>query len=820
MVLSIVGLLLISVCATYFYKDELIQKFVQEANKSINTPISVKKIDVSALENFPLVSLAFHEVAIQESFKGSKDTLLVANRVFCTFNPIAVLLGDYQLKEVQLKNAKAWLKVKKDGTNNYAIFKKADNTQKRGAVSFALNSIQLANTAVSYEDAYNKVNLAYQFERMGAGLVSEADRYDVKLKGSLKNILTQIHGQAYLTEKNATLNAAFSYNRPNKTIRISPSALQLDGSDFRLYGDYAFQKESNIDLYLEGKQTNIQTVVSFLPEAYAKKLRAYKSKGEVYFDLALSGPITKKKSPAISVQFGFREASVYHPQTKAEIQSLSLVGHYKAQSIRDRSSASLSLDSIRGTLDGNTFEGEMQLEDFDDYQLKLAFDGNFDAAALVGFYPHEAIEEAQGKLNINISFDGKLADLKKKTTVQRAKTSGQIELEGLTLKLSATPLIFQNVNGNLIFNQNDLAISGVTGLFGRSDFELNGFFNNIITFLLFEGQLVGIQAGLKSRRLDLDELLANDLATTKPESKSGAYSLKINPNLLLSFDCEIGQLKFRNFHPRQIKGQLNVKRQVAVLRNASMEAMGGKVSFAAIVDANKANYTTLNTAVTVVGLEIDSVFHVFENFNQSFLTDQNLKGQISAKSKATMAFDNRLRLFPESLQADFDTSIKNGELNDFAPMQRLDKFLNDEHLDKLRFSELKNSIHIENQTIYLPQMEVRSNVSDINISGTHTFNQNIDYRVAVPINNRNKPDKDEAFGAIDDEPGGRSMIFLKIVGTTADYKVSYDTDRVKRKIVTDLKKEVKELKEAFKHKGINKKSELVLEEEYFDWDDQ
>ena len=116
-------------------------------------------------------------------------------------------------------------------------------------------------------------------------------------------------------------------------------------------------------------------------------------------------------------------------------------------------------------------------------------------------------------------------------------------------------------------------------------------------------------------------------------------------------------------------------------------------------------------------------------------------------------------------------------------------------------------------------MEVRTNVTDIQVSGTHTFDQQIDYRVVAPLRNRKKIDSDEAFGAIEEDNSGKSMIFLKIAGTTDNYNVSLDKGAVKKKIVSDLKKEVQELKDAFKTKGQKKKKELELEkDEYFDWD--
>jgi hypothetical protein len=151
-------------------------------------------------------------------------------------------------------------------------------------------------------------------------------------------------------------------------------------------------------------------------------------------------------------------------------------------------------------------------------------------------------------------------------------------------------------------------------------------------------------------------------------------------------------------------------------------------------------------------------------------------------------------------------------------MKKLNKFLNDEGLSKLRFSDIKNDIHIENKTIYIPQMEVRTNVTSIKVSGTHTFDQRIDYRIIAPLRNNKNINAAEAKEALQEDGSGQSKMFLKIVGTTDDYKILYDTESVKKKIASDLKKEVKELKDAFKNKGTKEKKELELqEEEYFDW---
>ena len=121
---------------------------------------------------------------------------------------------------------------------------------------------------------------------------------------------------------------------------------------------------------------------------------------------------------------------------------------------------------------------------------------------------------------------------------------------------------------------------------------------------------------------------------------------------------------------------------------------------------------------------------------------------------------------------------------------------------------------------YIPQMQIRSNVTTIQISGTHTFDQHIDYRIITPLRNKNKINVEEAGSALEDQ-GGQMKLYLKIIGTTDDYRVQYDGEAMKKKIVADMKKEVQELKDAFKNKGKKKKKELELEKDaYFEWDDE
>jgi hypothetical protein len=297
------------------------------------------------------------------------------------------------------------------------------------------------------------------------------------------------------------------------------------------------------------------------------------------------------------------------------------------------------------------------------------------------------------------------------------------------------------------------------------------------------------------------------------------YSFEISPKLQLSFNCDIEKLNFRRFHGKKLKGNLKVNGQVAETRNVIVEALGGKMKMDALVDGRKKEHVFVKTVSSFERIDIDSIFYVFNNFNQDFLVDNNLRGQIYADLKTSMVFDEKLRLKPASIVSDLEISIKNGELNNFAPMQNLSRFIDEKSLTRLRFSDLKNNIHIENEIIFLPPMEVKSNVSTLLIGGTHSFDQVIDYRLHVPLKSVFKKAKDtgQGFEGVEKDGVGGARLFLTIKGTTQDYKIGYDTEAVKQKIKKDIKNEGKELREVIKNKGKPQKEIELEEEEYFDF---
>jgi VCBS repeat-containing protein len=210
------------------------------------------------------------------------------------------------------------------------------------------------------------------------------------------------------------------------------------------------------------------------------------------------------------------------------------------------------------------------------------------------------------------------------------------------------------------------------------------------------------------------------------------------------------------------------------------------------------------------------MFESFENFGQTAVTDKNLKGLATAKIQFASMLSPELKMDPDKLYAGVDMTIENGELNNVETMKSLSRFIELKDLENVRFSTLKNQIEIKNQIINIPKMEVKSNAINITASGTHTFNNEINYKIKLSLNEllskkaKNAKKENDEFGVVADDGLGRTNIFLSMTGTIDHPVIKYDSKSAIQNVRQDLKVEKQSLKTILKEEfGLFKKDSTL-----------
>ena len=828
----------------YFYQDQIVARFVQESNRYLATPVQVKQISLSAFQDFPNITVSLDSVHLAGSLPNQQQALANVAHIDFSFDLWQLLHGAYVIDRVALREGSVYLLVDAQGQRNFNIFRPtepASDTPKNTSqkVAFQLRDIVLDQVQIEYVDETIRHHTELVAQQARAILEVNDQQYDIQLSGDLLSERIQVDQSQYLRQKDVYMEAQLSYDHEQKHWQIAPSTLQLAEGNFLVSGEIDHQGKTFLDLAIKGQDTNIQNILSLLPQQVTKRLEAYRSEGNVYFQGKIKGDMP---NPSINVDFGCQQASFYHPDYGKKLKQISLVGHYTNGSRQNLRTAELSLQQVQGTLDGRSVSGHLLIKNFDDYFIRCQVQADVDIRSALDFYPTTEVRSASGTIRADVSLEGKLSDMTSTQLARRKRTksSGTLQLNDLHVQLQQYPLPLSAMQGEFAFHNNDVAISKFTGYVGHSHFSLDGFFRNAIAYLLSDTQPINIEADLYSKLVDLDEVLSGKLTTGIDQTASPQeieqdwqatteqqpYRLHIDPRLSLAFNCQVERLKFRRFKGRQLKSRLNIKQQIARVRNLSVQAAGGEASATGIVNAQRPDKISITGQTHFEQLQIDSVFYVFEDFQQSFLTAEHLKGKATADVDWKMQFDRALHLDHPSLNVGVQVSVADGELNNFEPMQSIARFVEDENLSQLRFKDMSSFIKIKDEKILIPPMTVHSNVSEVQVQGTHTFDQHIDYRFSLPMRNvhlrsdralRRAEKHRKYFGEIVRDDAQPLTMFLTARGTIDTYKISYDFPAAKKAFKRNLVEEKKELKQVFKNKGKKATHRVELEDEYFDF---
>jgi hypothetical protein len=832
-ILEITGIIFFSlVCLgiiiSSFYEAEIKRLMLDELNKNVNTVINMEQFNFSLLRHFPYASVDMKQVMAKEvTDKEEKDTLLFAEHVSLMFNLTTIFDNDLAIRKIVMKDGKVKIRIDKTGKNNYHFWKPSADTT---SSVVDLKKIVLDNVLISYLDKHAAQD--YLFTAKDATLSGKfsGDTFTLKTKADFLVSHFLVGNVNYASEKKIQVSSDLNVNSKTDEYTFNNSHVRMNDLAFDVKGNVtSLPKTTRLDLAIDAHESKVESFMNALPAEYRKSFENnFTTKGKVSFTINIQGDEDARHVPAVSIHFSIKDGKISPKTNNVSLEKLVATGTF-----HNRSSGKtdvLEIPALTAILGGRKINAGIKIEDFNNPFLTLHAVTDLDLGRLNHFMKLDTLESLSGDLGLNISFAGKIKDLPRYNSqaLYKVKASGDIVLKDVEFRLKRNPLEFKNINGNLSLHDNNVNVSSLKGNVSSSDFQLTGVFRNFLTYLMIPGQQADVDAKLTSSVINLDELLTNKSATAENDT---SYKLKFNPRLVCRLNVEIGKLHFRKFAATQMKGAIRLSNQVITGTDLSFTSMSGMVYMDASINAARKDSVIISCSANCSKLDITQMFYEMENFDQSTITDKNVKGKISAGIQFKSSWTTDLTINSKSVVSTSDITIDNGELNDFRPILALSKYLKLADLKHIKFSTLKNQIRISNRKIYIPDMEIKSSVLNLSASGIHDFDNMVDYKLQLLLSDvlgKKVKDQNTEFGQVEDDGLGKTKLFLSMKGIVDDPKFSYDKKGVAEKIKTDIKSEKQNLKNLLTAEfGSKKKNppapatqKKKKEEMQVEWDDK
>lgn len=794
--ISILCLLIAGVITGIFYEKEVKQLIISELNKNLDAKISVQEFDFSVLRHFPYASFDLKKVVVEEVTEApSKDTLLYSDRVSLLFNMLGLFSNNVAVKKILLYDGIVNIKINSEGKGNYRFWKKSENIGEPGTID--LEKIVLKNIGLVYKDVKGRKDYGLCAKNAVLSGRFTGEDFSLNTKADLFVDRIIVHGRNYVDHKPVTVNSTLSVNSKTGVYRFAESNITIEGVHFVLSGDVVDKDPSLLlDLAIKAEESDVNSFINIIPVNWSNYLTPYKSSGKFIFSSNINGPIDHNKTPEIKLKFSVRNGNI--SAGDAELEKLAFAGTFDNYSGKKK--ATLNIPSLTAYLSGHQIQASIRLDQLPDAFLTLQAKTQLDLKKLKPFIKSDTLESISGDLAMNISYAGKVRELSKLNNglIYNINASGNIDISNVYLTLKNNPLEFKKMNGSFVLRNNDVLIKNFSGNISSSDFILNGVFKNFISFLLIPGQPGEMKAVLNSEIIDLDELLANK---SQSVSNDTSYLMKFNPRLLCNLDVKISRLNFRRFSAEKIGGHVNLNRQVISGQNLQFNSMGGMVVMDANINAARRDSITMNYDARFNKVDITRLFYEMENFDQHTMTDKNVKGRVTADVQFLSTWSKDLTLNSKSVRSTGNIKIENGELINFSPIKALGKYIHTPDLNHIKFSTLQNNISIANRKIYIPHMDINSTAINISGSGTHDFDNMVDYHIRLLLSDilgKKIKNNSTEFGEIEDDGLGHTKLFVNLKGPVDNPDFSYDKKAAGEKLKNDITQEKQNLKGMFK----------------------
>jgi hypothetical protein len=808
------ALIIVSILA-FVYRDNIKQGFINNINRGVKTEIYIDDISVNIFRHFPHLSLTLKNVKVIGTENVSvTDTLLYAHRMYFQMSILDLLRKDYKIRRLEIARAKLDMKVFPDMSNNYTFWE-TDEGGSEEDFSFELQRVVLSQVEFSYTDYHDKhfVGLLLRKAEMQGNFSQNS--YLMKIKGDLFLDELIIDDVSMGREKNLEFNLGFDVEN-NKIFHFRQGNFNLGSNILYAEGSLDFSGDDPyLDIHFSGKQLKFENFIKDLPPAYAKYFDGYRSRGDFYFDASIKGTFSSLVNPYISAGFGIKSGELYHRKSNRRFHDLNFDAVFDNGQRRNLTTSRLELKGLRANLNDGSLRADGTIFNFDKPQLDMVLFSDIEAGDWYRFLQIDTLKSASGKLLVDLAYKGGLG-INGRFTSQDflgSNITGVVKAENVSFTLKNDPLHYHKIMADFLFNNNDIVVNEFSGNASGSDFKLRGYFRNVLPWLFLENEKIFIDAGLQSSNINFNELLQHNIS----ESDT-TYKLRLSDKIEFHLTADIGKLAFRKFEASGVNGKLSMRAQVFTADDIVFSSMKGNIKASGYINGKNENKLLIGCDATVNGVDVFDLFYQMGNFGQTSIVDENLRGRATANVSFHSQWSPYLNIDWSSLEITADIRIENGELIEYKPMLALSRFLRVGDLNHVRFSTLENQIRVKDKKIIIPDMEINSSAINIKLSGEHSFENDIHYRLQVLLSdllarrNRQNRNPQEQYGDIIDDGLGRTTLFLLVTGNIDDPVFRYDRQGVREKLREDFRKERQTLRDVFRAEfGLQKQETLPNE---------
>ncbi len=814
LVLIVASLILIPI----FFKDELKQLALDEANKMLKATVEVDDFDLTFISTFPDMTLSFDGVRItgQDDFEGIKLVDLKSIETELGFWSV-IDMENIEVRSIKLIEPKIHVKVLENGLSNYDIMKSSEELATEevdtasSAFKLGLNHYEIQKGYIVYDDQLSSMHAEIiNLNHEGTGDLT-ADVIDFSTKTSMDQLTYEMDGVSYLSSVKTDLDMDLKMTFSDKSSRfeLKDNKLSLNALTTSFEGYYEmFDGYDDMDLKLNAEKTSFKDLLSLIPAFYHTGYEGMVASGNMSLNGFVKGKMDDANLPAFDFGTKITGASINYPDMPSSIDNIAVVAGAKFPGGSSMDAITVAVDQFKAAFVGNTIDANFYMSNpMTDPYMRSKVLANVDLSTLGKVIPLGENEEYNGKLTSDLKVDGRLSTLEKEE-YEEFNAEGSLRLEKFHYDSDDLPAAVDVEDMLFEFSPQKLNLANLKGKMGASDFTMSGDVENYLAYAFNEGDLKGT-FDYHSDVLNIDEIMpaseetpaegeSTEEATNETASASSSESedpILIPANIDFTMTTTVDELIYDGLDVKKINGMVYLRNEEAVLENLSMNTMGGEVGLSGKYNTQNHSKPMVDFAYSLKSVDINALATNFLTIEKLAPIAKYAQGKITSDFKMSSEVTPLFEPVYSSLNGDGTLLTDMVKIEGFKPLDKLAEATKINKLSDQTLENIRASFEFEDGKVRVKPFKIKlaKNIAT-EVSGTTSFLQEIDYKLEMNIPKEEIPGEvmklaEQAIKKVKNIPGFEMNELPAEIPVTA-----FVTNTVKDpKIKTNMKEKILEL---------------------------
>lgn len=741
--LLLIALILIPI----FFKDEIKELVLKEANKMLLADVELDDFDLTFVSTFPKMTVQLEGVRVKgrEQFKGV--SLADVKELNAHVDFWSVIGGDQvEIKGISVDGANIDVRVLKDGTANYNIVKPdslmtVEEKEEPSNFKLSLKKYEITNSNIKYDDRQGDLFADIKnLNHVGKGDLT-ADVIDFETETHMDGLTYKMDGLSYLSNVKTDLiaNLLMEFTEKTSKFTLRENELKLNALNLSVDGFYEMlENKDNMDLKLNTSKASFKDLLSLIPTFYHSGYESMVTKGNLAMNAAIKGTMDDKNLPGWDVGLNVDKASIKYPDLPKSIQNISVKAGSKFEGGSDLNKMTVDVPKFHADFAGNVLDASLFLRNvMTDPSIKSSILAKVNLATLGQVIPLGEGESYTGKLDADVKLNGKMSSIEKER-YEEFDARGTLRLNEMnyTSKDLTQPVNIQTMLFR--FSPKNLALEEMKAKTGKSDFQVNGTIDNYMGYF-FRDELLKGKFNFASSNLDLDQLMGLTPTSTTTESTSETTSSESGSPILIpdniDFDLQtsIGNARYNNMDFKNIRGGVTLKEEVASLNNLTMNAMGGSIGLKGSYDTQNNDKPKINFGYNLQQLDIQTLAQNFLTIGKLAPIAKYAKGKISSNFSMNSFLKPDFSPILSSLTGGGDLSTAVVTISGYEPMTKLGESLKMDKLSSQTLKDIYTKFKFADGKVNLTPFNIKMGKINSEVSGSTTFEQDLDYTMKMLI---------------------------------------------------------------------------------------